>query len=496
MATSSVSGSGSMIDVQGIVSKLMVIEQRPLVTLNDRLAAVNVSISGMSELAGKVDAAYSAVSSLEDLPRVATKSLSNTDQTVVKASIISESSAEISSVRVSVNRLASSQVTTLKGFPDSDTTQLGEQSIQIGFPAASSLLGESDDQFVRIDMFGKTLSELRDEINSHSSLRGKVQATVVFSGGQDKYILVLKGTSSGEDNAFSVGVENFGETTVEVVDENGDYQSQIAFTGFLNSQGEVISNRVSSSAAKDASIELDGVTVSRPTNVFEDVVQGLRLEVTKAQSLGEAPAIISVARNVDGIVERMKSFAAAMTALVKGTRDLTKPGSENTKAGPLSGNSGVLSFLGATLSSYSTGFTFNSADVTFVDKAGRSLGTKQAPVTWNLVGVEMSRDGTLSVNESTLRQAVIGPLGDAMFSGFSSSIKSTLKSFQGISGSLGISVQSMKTNVTELGRQRSDLQDRIDRRRQALLNQYAQLDSRLVQMNQQRSGISAALSGL
>ncbi|MBU6348495.1 MAG: hypothetical protein KGQ38_07785, partial [Actinomycetales bacterium] len=66
MSTSSVGGSGSIIDVQGVVNQLMQIEARPLTIAKQRASSVDTSISAMSQVKSLVDAAASSAAALED----------------------------------------------------------------------------------------------------------------------------------------------------------------------------------------------------------------------------------------------------------------------------------------------------------------------------------------------------------------------------------------------------------------------------------------------
>ena len=69
MATTSTSGTasatGSMIDVAGIVSGLMQVENRPLDALNAKIAASNTKISVLGQFQSKLSAVQTALDALQ-----------------------------------------------------------------------------------------------------------------------------------------------------------------------------------------------------------------------------------------------------------------------------------------------------------------------------------------------------------------------------------------------------------------------------------------------
>jgi len=110
--------------------------------------------------------------------------------------------------------------------------------------------------------------------------------------------------------------------------------------------------------------------------------------------------------------------------------------------------------------------------------------------------LELSREGTLSVNSTRLSAALTGKVGEALSGGFASDLKAALNTFRGTSGTLQSVLDGMRTNVTNLRSDQEKVQARIDRLRSSYLAKYAALDAKLVQMRQTSSNVQAALSGL
>jgi flagellar capping protein FliD len=183
-------------------------------------------------------------------------------------------------------------------------------------------------------------------------------------------------------------------------------------------------------------------------------------------------------------------------------RALTKSGTPDAKAAPLASNSGVLSLSSSVMAAYSQGFRVNvpgvwqENDGTLVGRTVYEAGESYTQLSWAHLGMELGRDGTITVDSSRLTAALEGKVGLAIAGGFGSSLKTVLNSFKGISGSMQNVLDSMRTNVTNLQGDQTKTQARIDRLRSSYLAKYAALDAKLVQMRQQSSSVQASLAGI
>jgi flagellar capping protein FliD len=160
---------------------------------------------------------------------------------------------------------------------------------------------------------------------------------------------------------------------------------------------------------------------------------------------------------------------------------MTKPGSKDTKAGPLAGNSGILSLSSSVSSAYSSGFKITSTNTVY---------------SWSQLGLEWNRNGSVTIREGDLSTAIDGDIGTAMLGGFTSTIKATLAQFRGVSGSLQSSIDVLQTNRSRLSTNIDDLQSRLEKTRAKLISKYASLDAKLVSMNQMSANVRSSLAGL
>jgi len=490
MSTSSVT-SGSTIDVNSIVNNLMQVEARPLQVVSTKISAANVSISAMGEVKSLVDAAFSAVSAIEDQIFLAGKTVTVGDSAIVKANVVSSSLAGVGEVTIEDTRMAAVQRSTFSGFTSiTDLMGNGSGTLAIDIASGSTLLDDGESALsLLIDLQGKSLAEVRDEINENDDLEGKIRAVLVNTGmGNNPWVLQLIGSTTGSNASFSA---------VWSADDDVDGGITSIDGGITPGSGPAVdaAGTGANSTPDNARATINGIVIESQTNVFEDAAPGLRLEILKTSLTGTTALVND---NRADLQAKVKRFASAYSDLLLKIKDATKPGSDSTKAGPLAGNSGVLGLSSRLFSAYGQGLTLsggrtwtNSDGSPAVDISGNPL-----PVRWSQLGLSVQRNGSVSLNESELAAALSGPLGQSMLLGFSSSIKTTLDTFRGGSGSLSTTIQAMQTTVSSLRNDQDKIQDRLQRTRTSLIAKYAALDAKLSQMSQLRSNLSSALAGL
>jgi flagellar hook-associated protein 2 len=252
--------------------------------------------------------------------------------------------------------------------------------------------------------------------------------------------------------------------------------------------------------ARDATALVDGgILVSSSTNTFSEVIPGLSLEV-KALTSGNASNIgntvtLTVGDSREELKLRLGKFAAAFTSLTQKIRELTAPASADAKGGVLALDSGTLSLSSSLYQAYSTGLTL-SGDRAWQDSTGATYGTSARPISWARIGLEMARGGVVSLNSTLFDAAINGSLGEALVEGFTASISTVLSDFKGVSGSLQGAIDTMRTNLSTLRNSQTQQEERLERKRAALVSQYSALDAKLVQMNQMSQNVRSALAGL
>ncbi len=167
-------GVGSGLDIEGIVSQLMQLEQRPLVQLQEKGFEYRAELSAFGVLKGAVSSFQSAMSGLASLDKFKLFSSSSTASDVVSVSANSE--AAKGTYDLEVQRLAQRH----KFGSDtlaSDNTYTGSWTFTVG------------SESMTVNASGSTLEELRDAINLADDNPGMTASIINISETQQKLVL-------------------------------------------------------------------------------------------------------------------------------------------------------------------------------------------------------------------------------------------------------------------------------------------------------------------
>lgn len=282
---------------------------------------------------------------------------------------------------------------------------------------------------------------------------------------QDKYILALSGSKTG---------------------------STATFTAEGTAGSGLVVNPLLGQASANATAEVNGLAVASKSNSFTEAIPGVSFDILKADA-SVAGATASITDNRATLKDRLKSFAADLTALNQGLATLTKPGSKDEQAGPLAGNSGITGLSMAISSAYSSGFKITGAS-----------GTNNA-YRWADLGLEVNRDGSVTIRQSDLDKAIDGitmgygaarEIGREMLGGFTSTVRTALDSFRGTAGTIQGSLEVLQTNRSRLSTNVSELESKVERTRKSLLAKYAALDAKLAGLSQVSANVRSSLGRL
>ncbi|MDM5132423.1 lateral flagellar capping protein LafB [Aeromonas piscicola] len=196
---------------------------------------------------------------------------------------------------------------------------------------------------------GSTVKDLVSHINDAKDNPG-VKATLVRTDG--KVNMVLTSKDSGLENAITV-----------------NYRGDAS-----NSLGAAISGKTDITKAQDAKLRMGGdnpLTIISASNKIENVVDGLTLQLTKAQKSGDAPLLVNIEQDKEAVTGSLKKFVESYNELVD---ELAKMTSSDPKApGALSSDSGVRSLksvLSNSVRDLPNGLSLSSLGIK-TDKAGK-----------------------------------------------------------------------------------------------------------------------------
>ena len=375
------SGAGSNLDVNGIVSQLMAVERRPLDLLARREADYQAKLSAFGTLKGALSAFQSAMQGLSDPAKFQAIKAGAADDSILNATANVKGKAVPGSYSVEVQQLAQQQKVSSDGFASlSSVVGSGTLTIQYGTydngTNTFSLNSAKAAQTIRIDPSSNTLSGVRDAINAANA---GVSATIINDGAGNRLVLTAKDT--GAANSIRVTVNDDDGTNL---DSTG--LSQLAYDPAATAGSG--RNLTQVQAAQDAKLQIDGIAISKPSNIVTDAIEGLTLNLLKSNA--GSPTTLDVARDTAGVKASVEAFVKSFNSINQTLKDLGGYNSATKRGGILQGDSTALSIqrgIRATL----------TAAVGQIPGSFASLSQ---------IGVSFQKDGSLALDSAKLQAAM------------------------------------------------------------------------------------------
>jgi len=372
-------GIGSNLDVNGIVTQLMAIEQRPRLLLDAKEAGYRSRLSAYGQLRSALAGLQTAVRGLSDPGRFLSRTATVGDSTI--ASATASASASNASYEIAVTQLAQQQSLGLTGQTSSTaaigsgaTTTLTFQfgTISGGTLDAGKYTGATFTQngtvatgTVKIDSTNNSLQGIRDAINAANI---GVTASILNVGGTEPFRLVLQSTSGGGTGSMKIGVD-------------GDS----AISDLLAHDPAGVQNLTQTIVGQDAQLTINGLSVTSPSNTLSEAIQGVKLTLAKTGTTS-----VTVAQDATGAQAAVQGLVKAYNDLVGQIRELTGVDVENNTSGPLVGDSAARTIQRQLREALSGALPNNGQTVRVLSQ----------------VGVTFQKDGTLAFDSGKFSQAV------------------------------------------------------------------------------------------
>ncbi len=566
MATSTVSTGTSVLNVQSLVSSLMQVEQAPLTKLDAKIKAVNTSVSAMGSFRSKVTDLYDALGALASADSFSTRATSSTNDTLLTATATTSALVGDVDVAVTQSAKRQQTLLTNSAFT-STSTLVGSGSLSIvtsnnvdglsistsstdtlatlvaainitsqqtlltssSFTSATTYVGAGSlvigDNTITTTASTDTLTSIATKINYDSGTYGVTAAVKQQDDGT--WGLQLTSTTSGgtftapsaigtyTPTVVSTTGYVYGVTAAAVQQDSGVFGLMLTSvdTGTANTftvPTTVGSTTVASKtlAATDAALTVNGLAYTRGSNTFSNVLGGLTLKINEAVGSTTSTAIttagvtttatvsssvtsdsarITVAAQNSSAATAIQTMVTAYNAVITLNKTITKSSTDPTARGALQGNSSLSSFMTMVKTLFDAG-------------AYDSSGTN---VLWSDAGVTFQRDGTLSVNSTTLATALTGDLGTILSTGMlfgttssTTDLVATIYTENGGDGILSVGQTGATSTLRLLNDQRAKLNSRLDQMQINYTKKYAALDAMLTQMQQVSRNLASALDSL
>jgi flagellar hook-associated protein 2 len=382
-------GIGSNLDVEGIVSKLMSVEQQPLALLQKKETSYQAKLSGFGTLKGALSQFQTAVKGLADISKFQASKASVADPLV--ASVTSNASAAPGSYALKVTQLAQAQKLVAGGVA-SQVAPIGSGVISFDFGTVSggtfdSVTGKytgaafatagAGIKTVTIDPSNNSLSGIRDAINKAGI---GVTASIVNDGGTTPYRLALSSTATGQASSMKISV-------ADTIPDTG-------LSALLNNDPAGSQAMAQTAAAQNALLTIDGIAVSKASNAVSDVITGVTFNLLKENPL--TATAITVTRDTAAVTASVGAFVKAYNDISQTLRDAAAYNPATKQAAVLNGEATV-----RTIASQVRGLMTNSV-----------AGGAGAFSRLSEIGVSLGKDGLLAVDATKLNKAMTSNFDD------------------------------------------------------------------------------------
>jgi flagellar hook-associated protein 2 len=456
-------GAGSGIDVKGLAQSLVDAEKTPKKERIDaKIKQTEAKITGFSAVKFALSELKTAFGKLNDASDFSSIKPNNTQPNAL--GISAGSTAEAGSYNIEVLQTALMQRTASSNFADRATPLNVISPATTGTPFSLNLtvggVNKGDISVVNPSPAGM--------VSAINGAKLGVTAQLINTG--NGYNVVITG-ETGATKAFSLTSK----------DSNGAAVPGVSFTNNLQT-------------ATDASLKINGLTVSRSSNTVTDVIDGVTLDLF-ANTTGAARVdlnrdTVSIKDNIKGLVTAYNDFEETLKVL--GDRKSTV----EEFGGSLAGES----LLQTVRTQVRAMITDTSSTPGTTIKAARN------------VGLSIDRNGKLNLDESKLDAALQDNFNEVstLFSGGTNnkSIYSTapgglagdavnkIEKMLLSTGSIDTQSQSATAKITKFKEELVILEDRMQKLMNRYMSQFSVMESIVGNSNSTREGLKSTFEGM
>ncbi len=451
----SVPGIGSGLDINSIVDGLVAAEgDAKTRLLATQRSDISSEVSAFGSLSSAVDLLRSASAALASSSTYNTYAVSSQDPEFFTASATEVQSAA-SEYDIEIRQLAEQQKLLSPAATDADTdVGSGTLTITVGADSFNVIIG-SDNQ---------TLTDIRDAINDAEDNTGVTASllNVDDGGGNTVTKLVLTANETGAANAM----------TVTVADDDGNNTDASGLSVFYYDtlDGTSPEQMTEINEALDAELYIDNQRVLSTTNVVTDAIQGISINLNKA----ETGVINKLTTSADtGTVRNaIESFVSSYNTYIGQVNAFTDFNAETGVAGVLLGDATVR--------------TLTNAVRTGISNTLPGLGNEFR----NLVelGITTTESGALEIDQTVLNDAITSNLSDvetlfAAENGIATQLSSVLNEYTRNDGILQTKTEGLNESIDDIDNSLEALALSLETLEARLLAQFATLDQIVNQLN-------------
>lgn len=368
MADLSVGGLATGIDSKTLISQLMQLERQPEQILAQKRATAQSKIDIFNQITGLLTSFKTLAAGMNTASTFTGKTSSVVDSTVLTAT--ASSTAAQGTHTIAITSLARNQrQVSDAGVVNADYTNFKTGSIVINGGASPVTVAIAEGQ--------NSLNGIVAAINASGA---NVSASVINDGSANPYRLVVTGK----------------DTTNYTIDFSGLTTAPASPTGAAYANPNFTQAGPTYQAGSNASFTVDGVSITKSSNIVTDVLPGVTLNLLKE---GGATTNITVGNDVAGVTKKITDFIGAYNSVMSQINKQSLYDTTAKKGGVLSGDSTLRAVKDQLQSILTTPMSGGTGAYTILSQIG--IKTNYA-------------DGTLSADSTQLASALNSNFNDVV----------------------------------------------------------------------------------
>ena len=437
----SLSLGGVNLDVTGLVAQLMQVESAPL----SRLIAKESEYESQLSAFGRLKSALSSFQS-------SMKNLASPDKFEIYKTSTSEASTD-RSFTATVNSDAASGVFSIDVLNLAKANKFGSSdslSSKTDPIATTGNLDISDgNDSLSIDINGKSLTEIRDAINTAADTGDVGVSASIIQESATAFRLVLTASDTGLDNEITIS-------------SSGDAVTQLKLT--------------ETQTAQNATVLVDNAyTISSSSNTIEDAISGVTLNLLKQST---AAADLKIERDTDAVKATVNSFVSGFNTLLGTVNALKESG--------LEGDSITRSVLSSIRSEFNTSAGLSSS-FNYLSEIG---------ITSNAKTGELEIDSTKLDKAMSQDYEAISQLFANDNQGVAFRLEEKMDAYVSFDGIIKSREDGLNTRIDYNQNSQLNMQYRLEKIEARYLKEFSALDSIISQSNATSSYLTQQLANL
>jgi len=472
--TTQLTSLNSQSSIYSVVANLMALERRPITRLETTRGDLQTLRGVYADLKTKLTALRSASEDLADtIDRpLAARSVASSDADVVTAT--ATAAAALGAHQVFVSQLAKHHTMVSDQFTSTGTSLrtavgTGDKTFSITVNGTTTnvtvTIGASDTDE---DIISATAAAINAAM---ADLDDSVTATALQDT-SSTHKLVLRSDSTGVTYKMDLA-----DVTGTLLQTLGIDDESVAATGTTGGY-------IYADSELTAEFTVDGVSVSRDSNVLDDVIAGMTITLHAAQSVGDPAVDLTVNPDQSAIRSAVDDFITKYNDVVEYLRAKTAVDLETGERQALGGKYIYLQLLSDLRSTVAGIVSTGSSDVQMLSD----------------IGIAQASDGTLSISDDDEFNQALESDPDAVEALFNSTtdgiavlVEDLLEPFVDTGGYLDTETSNIDRKVSSIDERIERLEARAAIREQQLIAQYSRLQEAMVILSRQQAMINSFL---